>query len=164
MLCILKKSSALPHTIRDNILFLHAFSGCDATFTLFRQGKKKFMNILNSTELQKVVNIFRDENTCPDDIDEAGQKILMVLYGGKTVKELRSKLFQKSLIKNNFNLASPPPTTAAACEHSVRAYLQVQLWSGFAKSPLDWGWKETKHGLFPVTTHKEPAPPAFLSI
>ncbi|GBM22410.1 hypothetical protein AVEN_221483-1 [Araneus ventricosus] len=59
---------------------------------------------------------------------------------------------------------SLPPTTAAPYEHSLRAYLQVQLWSGFAKSPSDWGWKETKHGLFPVTTHKEPAPPAFLSM
>ncbi|GBN60598.1 hypothetical protein AVEN_31182-1, partial [Araneus ventricosus] len=35
---------------------------------------------------------------------------------------------------------------------------------GFATGPLDWGWKETKHELFPVTTHKEPASPAFLSV
>ncbi|GBO08940.1 hypothetical protein AVEN_35399-1 [Araneus ventricosus] len=103
----------------------------------FQQGKKKFMNIMNSTELQKVVNVFRDENACPDDIDEAGQKVLILLYGGKNTD---------------------------AREHSLRAYLQVQLWSGFAKSPLYWGWKETKHGLFPVTTHNEPAPPAFLSM
>ncbi|GBN29075.1 hypothetical protein AVEN_211385-1, partial [Araneus ventricosus] len=57
-------------------------------------------------------------------------------------------------------IASLPPTTAAAREHSLRAYLQVQLWSGFAKSPLDWSRKETKHGLFPVNTRNEPAPPA----
>ncbi|GBL90477.1 hypothetical protein AVEN_179406-1 [Araneus ventricosus] len=49
-------------------------------------------------------------------------------------------------------------------EHSLHAYIQVQLWSGFAKSPIDQGWKETKHGLFPVTTYKESAPPALLSI
>ncbi|GBN74175.1 hypothetical protein AVEN_244085-1 [Araneus ventricosus] len=60
--------------------------------------------------------------------------------------------------------ASLPPTTAALSlqQLSLRAYLQIQLWSGFAKSPVDW--KETKHGLFSVTTHKEPAPPAFLSM
>ncbi|GBM31512.1 hypothetical protein AVEN_205249-1 [Araneus ventricosus] len=57
-----------------------------------------------------------------------------------------------------------PPTTAAAREHSLRAYLQVQHWSGFAKRPLDWFWKETKHGLFSVTTHKEPAALALLSM
>ncbi|GBM47754.1 hypothetical protein AVEN_237984-1 [Araneus ventricosus] len=58
--------------IRDSISFLHAFSGCNTTSAFFGQGKKKFMNILNRTELQQVVNIFRDENACPDDIDEAG--------------------------------------------------------------------------------------------
>ncbi|GBM52384.1 hypothetical protein AVEN_100966-1 [Araneus ventricosus] len=123
--------------MRDNILFLQAFSGCDTTSALFRQGKKKFINILKSTELQKVVNIFRDENACPDDIDEAGQKVFIALRGEKNSKELRFKLFQKSLVKNDFNLASLPPTTAAAREHSLRAYLQVQLCSGFAKRPLD---------------------------
>ncbi|GBM40097.1 hypothetical protein AVEN_246006-1 [Araneus ventricosus] len=58
--------------IRENILFLHAFSGYDTTSARFRQGKKKFINVLNSTELQQVVNIFRDENACPYDIDEEG--------------------------------------------------------------------------------------------
>ncbi|GBN95414.1 hypothetical protein AVEN_80221-1 [Araneus ventricosus] len=31
------------------------------------------------------------------------------------------KLFQKSLVKNNFNLVSLPPTTAGAREHFLRA-------------------------------------------
>ncbi|GBM95962.1 hypothetical protein AVEN_146469-1 [Araneus ventricosus] len=152
-----------PH-IRDNILVqwlrYHIFS--------FRQGKKKFIIVLNSTELQQIVNIFRDENACPDDIDEAGQKVLIALYGGKNREEtfdyLRFKLFQKSLVKNNFNLASFPPITAAAREPFLRVYLHVQLWSRFAKSSLDWGWKETKHGLFSVATHKKPDPPPLLSM
>ncbi|GBM08414.1 hypothetical protein AVEN_108403-1 [Araneus ventricosus] len=37
--------------IRDNILFLHAFSGCDNTSALFRRRKKKFMNVLKSNKL-----------------------------------------------------------------------------------------------------------------
>ncbi|GBN25511.1 hypothetical protein AVEN_88886-1 [Araneus ventricosus] len=37
--------------IRDNILFLHAFSGCDTISALFRQGKKKFINVLNCSKL-----------------------------------------------------------------------------------------------------------------
>ncbi|GBN97621.1 hypothetical protein AVEN_262091-1 [Araneus ventricosus] len=132
------------------------------------QGKKKFMNVLTSTELQQTAKIFRDENSCSDDIDKAGKTVLIALYGGKNNEELRFKLFQKSLLnikkllKNSFNLASLPPTTAAVLENSLRAYLQVELWSGFAKIPLDW--KDTKHGLFPVTIHKELAPPAFFSI
>ncbi|GBO05386.1 hypothetical protein AVEN_146957-1 [Araneus ventricosus] len=104
--------------------------------------------IYQSSEPQQVVNIFRDENACPDDIDEAGEKVLIALYGRKKSEETRDslifRLFQKSLVKNNFILVFLPPTTAAAREHSLRAYLQVQHWSGFAKRPLDWCWKETQ--------------------
>ncbi|GBM37600.1 hypothetical protein AVEN_44531-1 [Araneus ventricosus] len=37
--------------IRDNILFLHAFSACDTISSLFRQMKKKFVNVLNCNKL-----------------------------------------------------------------------------------------------------------------
>ncbi|GBL74792.1 hypothetical protein AVEN_243648-1 [Araneus ventricosus] len=73
--------------IRDNILFLRAFSGCDTTSAVFRQGMKKFLNVLNSTELRKVVNIFRDEIACLYDEDEAGQKVLIACMGERTVKK-----------------------------------------------------------------------------
>ncbi|GBN09144.1 hypothetical protein AVEN_170721-1 [Araneus ventricosus] len=126
--------------------------------------------IYQCSELQHVVNIFRDEKACPDEIDDAGHKVLIALYRRKKSEETRDwdslifKLFEKSLIKNNFNLEFLPLTTAAAHEHSLRAYLQIQLWSGFAKRSLDWCWKENKHGLFSVTTKKESAPPALLSM
>ncbi|GBM76448.1 hypothetical protein AVEN_31136-1 [Araneus ventricosus] len=85
------------------------------------QGKKKFISVLNSTDMQQVVNIFRDENACPDDKGEAGQKVWISLYGGKNSEEtldlLRFKLFQISLLKNNFILAFLRPTTASAREH-----------------------------------------------
>ncbi|GBN82927.1 hypothetical protein AVEN_250337-1 [Araneus ventricosus] len=120
------------------------------------------------SELQQVVSIFHDEKACPDDIDDTGQEVLIALYGRKKSEETSYsrifKLFQKSLVKINFNSVFLPPTTAAAREHSLRAYLQVQLWSGFAKRPSDWFWKEIKHILFSVTTHKEPAPLALLSM
>ncbi|GBN63432.1 hypothetical protein AVEN_64191-1 [Araneus ventricosus] len=66
--------------IKDNILSLHAFSGFDTTSACFRPWKKKFINVLYSTKLQQVVNIFRDENSCPYDINGEGQKILISLY------------------------------------------------------------------------------------
>ncbi|GBM28345.1 hypothetical protein AVEN_229529-1 [Araneus ventricosus] len=141
-------------TNSENIFFLKPGRGED--------------EIYQCSELQQVANIFRDENACPDDVDEAGQKVLIALYGRKKREEIRDslifKLFQKSLVKYYFILVFLPPTTAAAREHSLRAYLQVQHWNGFAKRPLDWCWKETKHGFFSVTTHKEPAAPALLSM
>ncbi|GBL75992.1 hypothetical protein AVEN_234308-1 [Araneus ventricosus] len=108
--------------------------------------------IYQCSELQQVVNIFRDEKACPYDIDDAVHKVFISLYGRKKSEETRDsrifKLFQKLLVKNNFNSVFLPPTTAAAREHSLRAYLQFQLVNAFAKRPLDWRWKETKHGLF----------------
>ncbi|GBN82207.1 hypothetical protein AVEN_259319-1 [Araneus ventricosus] len=90
-----------PH-ITDDISFLHAFSGCGTTSALFRQGKKKFISVLYSTELQQVVNIFRDENACMNDVDEARQKVLITMSGKnseETLDSLRFKLFKKSLEK-----------------------------------------------------------------
>ncbi|GBM70643.1 hypothetical protein AVEN_117352-1 [Araneus ventricosus] len=37
--------------IRGNILFLYAFSGCDTISALFRQVKRKFINVLNCNKL-----------------------------------------------------------------------------------------------------------------
>jgi hypothetical protein len=49
--------------VRDNILFLHAFSGCDTTSAFFRQGKMKFLKLLNKNkQLGQLVSIFKDEN------------------------------------------------------------------------------------------------------
>ncbi|GBL82118.1 hypothetical protein AVEN_252321-1 [Araneus ventricosus] len=75
-----------PH-IRDNILFLRAFSGYDTPSAVLRHEKKKFISVLNSTELRKVVNIFLDENACPCEVDEAGQKVLIACVGERTVKK-----------------------------------------------------------------------------
>ncbi|GBL76220.1 hypothetical protein AVEN_234489-1 [Araneus ventricosus] len=151
----------------DLLIIIAASTNSENIFFL-KPGRGRFgeEEIYQCSELQQLVNIFRDENACPDDIDEAGQKVLIVLCGKKKSEETRDslifKLFQKSLVKNKFILVFLPPTTGAAREHSLRAYLQVQHWSGFAKRPLGWCWKETKHGLFSVTTHKEPASPVLL--
>ncbi|GBM87915.1 hypothetical protein AVEN_170929-1 [Araneus ventricosus] len=92
----------------------------------FQAGEEE---ICPCSELQQVANIFRDENACPDDIDKAGQKVLIAVYRRKKSEETRDslifKLFQKSLVKNNFILVFLLPTTAVAREHSLRAYLQV---------------------------------------
>ncbi|GBN06687.1 hypothetical protein AVEN_272611-1 [Araneus ventricosus] len=75
---------------------------------LISRQEKKFINVLNNTELQQVVNIFREENASLDDINGAGEKVFIALYGGKnseeTMDSLRFKLSQKSLVKDNFNL------------------------------------------------------------
>lgn len=43
---IYSKDSIIDKTDADNILFLHAFSGCDTTSALFNYGKIKCANVL----------------------------------------------------------------------------------------------------------------------
>ncbi|GBM04807.1 hypothetical protein AVEN_20238-1 [Araneus ventricosus] len=40
----------MSQKVKDNILFLHAFSGCDSTSNIFRQGKMKFAKLLDKDE------------------------------------------------------------------------------------------------------------------
>ena len=47
----------------------------------------------------------------------------------------------KKSVKDSFNLATLPPTSAAAKQHILRTYLQVQKWIGNELEPTDWGWR-----------------------
>ncbi|GBL56098.1 Exostosin-2, partial [Araneus ventricosus] len=61
------------------------------------------------------------------------------------------------------------PARTAASEHSLRAYLQVQLWywisqrqEAFDKSTPKLGFERNQTWIVPFATHKEPAPPALI--
>ncbi|GBN10775.1 hypothetical protein AVEN_145684-1 [Araneus ventricosus] len=59
--------TALEKTIADNILFMHAMSGCDTTSTLFNYGKMKFVQTLkNNPDLLKVTEIFKNPDITPE--------------------------------------------------------------------------------------------------
>lgn len=49
--------------VADNILFLHAFSGCDTTPAIFNQGKIKFLKLIKKYEsLNEIIQVFKNEN------------------------------------------------------------------------------------------------------
>ncbi|CAG9761611.1 unnamed protein product [Ceutorhynchus assimilis] len=103
-----------------------------------------------------------------DEIGAAGEQVIAALYAGSLLRssslnEIRFKLFTKSLVQNNFNLATLPATEEAARLHSMRAFLQVNLWNGHDMDPVQWGWKITKHGLLPVPSTAEQAPQELLN-
>ena len=55
--------------VKDNILFLHAFSGCDSTSAIFRQGKMKFVKLLDKdAEVQKAVEVFKNRNATAEEV------------------------------------------------------------------------------------------------
>lgn len=153
--------------IAQHILFLHAFSGCDTTSSIFNVGKMKFVNTLQkNTYLGAGLSLFIEDDVDKNVLATAGERFLIALFGGgqdvKSLGDLRYKCFAKSVNKNKFNLATLPPTSAATEEHIFRTYLQVQIWLEKNIDATLWGWKQTSRGLEPITTTAEPAPESLL--
>lgn len=147
------------------VLFLHAISGGDTTSALFWQGKIKRYNFLKkNADWIDLATIFLDTNSNQEEVGNAGEKILMNLYGGDEgmLNALRYATFVKSAATAKVNLARLPPTKEAAKYHSWRTYHQVQKWLDVDKNPCDLGWATSNQGLMPVTMCAEPAPQTLL--
>ncbi|GBN80438.1 hypothetical protein AVEN_196685-1 [Araneus ventricosus] len=135
--------------------------------TLFGQGKNKFISLfLKHEELLNRAATFLNPQATTEQVTEAGENVLVALYGGdpatQNLDELRYHSFVKAAAKTKFNLARLPPTTDAAQLHAMRSYHQVQTWLGNEKDPLKWGRMHTPSGLFPKKPEKDPAPESLL--
>ena len=62
-----------------------------------------------------------------------------------------------------FTLAAFPPTSAAARQHSLWTYLQVQQWLGRDLPSAEWGWKYHNNSLIPIATDLLAAPQKLIS-
>lgn len=67
--------------IRDHILFLHAFSGCDTTSALFHKGKTASLKLIKKRlDLQSAVKIFNQTDISHDLISSNGIKFFLASY------------------------------------------------------------------------------------
>nr|CAH7731434.1 unnamed protein product [Callosobruchus chinensis] len=139
---------------------------CDTTSALFAHGK--IASLLDKhPDLQVAFSCFHDSSATQDEIALAGEKILVSLNNGRpndTLSGLRYTGFVRSLTKSKYNLASLPPTEAAAREHSPRVYHQVQQWKVIMKQPASWRWRQWTKGLQSIPTTLEAAPTELLRI
>ena len=116
------------------------------------------------------MKIFNQKDASRDAIKDAGEKFILKWYGSKSksLNELRYFMFNRIIAKKklstSFQLASLPPTSAAAEQHSYRVYLQVQEWLGNCLDPTKWGWSMIEKSLKPVPTTKEAAPLKLLNL
>ncbi|GBM17076.1 hypothetical protein AVEN_107517-1 [Araneus ventricosus] len=160
-------TTSFNHKFSNELLFIYAISGCDITSALFGQGKNKFISLfLKHEEILNRAATFLNSQATTEQVTEAGEYVLVALYGGdpatQNLDELRYHSFVKAAAKTKFNLARLPPTTDAAQLHAMRSYHQVQTWLGNEKDPLKWGWMHTPSGLFPKKSEKDPAPESLL--
>ena len=156
----------------SNILFLHAILGCDTTSHLYGIGKgtalKKFKS---SVCFRQQANVFSQESATAKEVCSAGEKTLLILYGGslkESLDSLRYKRFCEKVSTSNscIHPQTLPPTSAAAKYHSMRVYLQVLEWKNCSNSvnPLEWGWKESDGKFTPALTDLPPAPDNLLKM
>ena len=158
--------------MKRHILFIHAVTGCDTTSAPYRLGKVAPFNKLKTNfELQKRVAIFSHYNASADEIAAAGEYFIVILYGGSekdSLDTLRYRKYMRTIAKQSvhatFDLATLPPTSAAARQHSLRVYHQVQQWMDVNLNATDWGWTLVGNSLRPIMTTLEAAPERILHL
>ena len=128
------------------LLFVHAFTGCDSTSRIFGIGKKfVFQKILNNDPiLQSCANLFVSPNGQCDTMKSLGKQAMNVIFGGKPDEELESlryNLFSKKVARAK-SFVTPerlPPTSSSTEFHCLRVYYQIMVWIGEENNmePLD---------------------------
>ncbi|KAK3927182.1 Protein asteroid-like protein 1 [Frankliniella fusca] len=148
------------------VLLGHAMSGCDTTSAIYTKGKLTvWKSLQKSHTLQQHASLFNDPNATREEISEAGEQLMLSLYSGgggcSTLNDLRYKEYnEKTNTKTKLpSLATLPPTSAAAQQHSFRVYLQVQQWLGNDLDPTAWGWRAENGTLLPIPTTLPAVPP-----
>ena len=117
------------------------------------------------------VQVFNDHQASKNAVAAAGEAFLCVVYVGKIDDNLdvkRHQLYLRTIAKQKvcakFDLATLPPTSAAARQHSFRVYHQVQQWRGVALNRTDLGWRLKDGRLTPLPTLREHAPESLLHL
>ena len=167
---IQENSASIVH---KNILFLHAFSGCDTVSSFFQYGKRKVLKMIQeSKDDWDCLDIFLKTDPDKEELEKVGEKFILKLYGAKTCSSLdefrylkyMQRVSRKSITSADFQLESLPPTSAAAKFHTFRAYHTIQQWLGTELNPLEWGWEQKGRSLQLIGTDRVPAPKNVMEI
>ena len=79
-----------------HILFLHAMLGCDTTSRLFGIGKGTILKKFKANvELQKAAEVFDSTLSTSSQIESAGERVPVVMFGGKSNESLNSLRHRK---------------------------------------------------------------------
>ena len=79
----------LSPVLKEHILFIHAWSGCDTTSAIFGQGKTSFCKKMKtSAKLQALSKRISDPAAAEDDVIQAGLQVFLHTYGGEKVESL----------------------------------------------------------------------------
>ena len=75
--------------IKDHLLFLHAWTGCDTTSSIYGKGKGSSVNILRKSEsLKSISDLMTNVWSDHDEVGSASVDAFKILYGGKITDTL----------------------------------------------------------------------------
>ena len=151
----------------SNILFLHAWSGCDTTSATYGHGKTSLLKkITSSKDLRDLSLIVSNPEATAEEVGAAGIKIFILLYGGKasdTLNNLRYLKYMQMVSTSKITIEPQklPPTERAAYYHALRVHLQITIWRQLSDNSLDateWGWAVSGNQMTPIFTDLGAAP------
>ena len=155
----------------QNILSVHALSGCDTVSYPYGKGKLSAFNVLKMEDLLNMEKI-GNENSTQQELLAASTQFFLSLYRQKNatnLNEARYNMYKKK--KNKPNLKTLPPTDLNLLEHTLRSHLQVMLWKSANKSEppkitqdiTKFGWN-TKGSIMPMIAQQLIAPQMLLDV
>ncbi|KAG1682454.1 Organic cation transporter protein [Nymphon striatum] len=157
----------LGQQLCSQLLFIHAFTGCDTTSRVFGMGKKPFFQKVakGDEQLKSCAFAFTKPGQTADTIEQHGNQSMVLLFSGKQtdyLASLRHSVFKKKVVSASSFVAPArlPPTASATKFHSLRAYYQIMTWLGLESNldATDWGWTIEDNQFAPVMTAKNHAP------
>ena len=112
-------------------MLIHAILGCDTTSHLFGLGKGIVVKKVSDSYFYKYGETFTKKDVSKEDVTFAGEKALVLLYGGSYagLDSLKYKRFSDKVSKSTSPVDPQflAPTSAAAKYHSLRVYYQVMV-------------------------------------
>jgi 5'-3' exonuclease len=139
----------LDDELCSQLLFIHAFTGCDTTSRVFGIGKKSAFQKLvkGDPTLKSCANTFLVPSQKGDVIEDIGSQAMAVMFGGKCTDSLalvRYNMFTKKVVSSK-SFVTPErlaPTASSTKFHCLRSYYQIMVWIG-SEGDMDvtnWGW------------------------
>ncbi|CAM4569380.1 unnamed protein product [Leuciscus chuanchicus] len=104
------------------------------------------------------MDVFNDIRAKKSDIIKAGCELFKLTFCGnppEDLEDLRFDIISKRAAAGSIKPEKLPPTTGAAAQHSLRAYLQTRdrlLLQIPSLDVLEYGWKQGEQGYAPVPT------------
>lgn len=157
----------IGNSLSQQLLVVHAISGCDTTSALFGFGKGRILKVLSSNKASQKLSTILATASTTEGVLEAGLQLLTMIYGGQpsdSLTRLRYLAYMNMAATSNLRIRPEclPPTENAAKYHILRVRLQVSQWMQLNESteldPEDWGWKLDGGRYVPLATDLAAAP------